>query len=220
MSGNLFVPSQPLVWNEKTVFENGIQFLNQKKEELSLYNDLWGATIGDNYYSSSSKTSAEKFKATAEKSRNEIEVLDKAVTQLLEVELAKNPLSEQAKQLSKIAIASHHGLNYFGSVIKDTYYPTQLNWGFRVVGLAGRTSNKLALSTTVLTGTALIISCINNYKLPSSYSIPWKVSMTAFITLNAIHYLNRSYRLNPAIELVETWRNIFEKAIAPEKAAA
>jgi len=222
MSGNLSVSSQPLVWSEKTVLENGIAFLNQKKEELNVYQNLWNASMGnkfyspldfskvDYFYSPLSKTAAEKFKVTAEKAIKEIEVFDKAVIQLLDAELAKNHLSEQAKQLSKIALASRHGLKYFTSAVEDTHYPINLNWWLRK---AAKTSNILVFPTATLTVAAGFVSDVTDYALPSYYSIPCKVSIAALMVFNTIYLLNLAYILTPSFE-VNDLKNVFEKAIA------
>lgn len=41
MSGILPISSQTMVWNESAMFEKGITFLVQKKQELKIYQDLW-----------------------------------------------------------------------------------------------------------------------------------------------------------------------------------
>jgi hypothetical protein len=203
------------VWNEKTVLTDAIPFLTQKKDELNQYHKLWEASVGTDYYSRLSTKAGEKFKATAEKSKKEIQALDNVVAQLLDAELAKNPLSEQAEQLLKISLASRHGLNYFASAVKDIYYPTNFNWVLREAASASR---KLAFCATVITGATNLAENITSYQLSSYSSTPWKVSMAACIAFSAISYLNHLYRVNICQEWTKSLKHVFEQAIAPEKA--
>lgn len=217
MSSNVSFAQVSMVWNEKTVLENAMPFLVQKKEELKLYQDLWEAAQGIDYYSSTSKLAAEKVKAVAEKSSKEVELLDEAVAKFLNAEIVKDPLSDQSKQFKKIALASRHGLNYFTSVLNDTYYPTAWHQAHRDGLLI---SNKLAFSVALLTGAVdLANHLLFDYELPSYTLTPLKVSVAACICFNAIRYLNRQYMYNPKVQQLNYMKAIFEKALSPEKAA-
>jgi hypothetical protein len=217
MSSTLSISPHPLVWDEKTVLESGMTFLTQKNEELKLFQDLWDATKGNDFYNSNSKLASEQVKKIAENSRNEVISLNKKVVQLLISESSKDPLSEQTQQLQKVALASQYGINYFTSVVNDTYYPTLLNWSILETA---RASNKLAFCATVLTGAAYLGKEIIDYTLPSYATIPIKASLAACIGFNAIRYLNLSYRYNSSIFKINNVKIFFELALHSENGKA
>jgi len=128
-------------------------------------------------------------------------------------ESSKDPSSEQTQKLQKIALASQHGLNYFASVVNDTYYPTLFNWSILE---ATRASNKLAFCAVVLTGAGYLSKELLQYTVPCYATIPVKVSLVACIGFNAIRYLNLCYRYNSSIVKTQSMKFFFEKAIASE----
>lgn len=206
--------SQPhLVWDEKAVLENGMAFLRQKNEELKLFQDLWDATKANDFYNNNSKLAFHKVKEIAEKSRSEVVSLNERVTQLLITEFSKDPSSEKTQQLKKVALASQYGINYFASVVNDTYCPTLLNWSILETA---RASNKLAFCATVLTGAAYLGKEIIGYALPSYATIPIKVSLAACVGLNAIRYLNFSYRYEASVLKIFNVQLAFELALNSE----
>ncbi|HEV8052313.1 MAG TPA: hypothetical protein VGP47_07455 [Parachlamydiaceae bacterium] len=218
MSANLTIsPITPVIWNESMILENGMKFLGQKKDELQIYEDLWNASMGSEYYGASSKSSAEKFKAVAEKSRNEIKDFDNAVTHLLLIEAAKDPSSEKTKQLAKITMVSHTALNYFKSVVNDAYYPTFLN---QVPNVAKLACDKIVPGLATLSLFAFAANAMTNHALDSYEPILFKVTLTACIAFKAISYLNGGYGIDQAKEQVKNMKNLFEKALSPEKAVA
>jgi hypothetical protein len=63
------------IWNEKTILENGMEFLSQKNKELKRYQKIWNASLSwsasleTSMYNIFSKTPVQRFKDNAEKSR-------------------------------------------------------------------------------------------------------------------------------------------------------
>jgi hypothetical protein len=160
--------------------------------------------------------------------------LNKAVAKLLDVELAKSPSSEQSIQLSKIALASRYGLNYFTSVIEDTNYPNYSDWILSQV----LTSNKLGLCAISLITAYIgvsILDCVTPsvayYLIASKYYSTYsqsiinqlslrkifQVSLMAFVLFHTIRDSKVDFKIK-LTQKQEDLKSIFENAIAPEKA--
>jgi hypothetical protein len=121
--------SQPSpTWNKTTIIENGIAYLNQKNEELKLYQDLWDASMKvDAPKDSLPEKAREKYKSIARELKREIKLLSKKVVSLLFIESDQDLSSQQTQKLLNIASVAQHGLNYFNSVIEATSEQTLSN---------------------------------------------------------------------------------------------
>lgn len=136
---NVSLTQFPTGWNEKTIVDNAIQFLVKKKEELKIYQNLWKIAISNDptWPSDDSLRAANKYKAVVETSKRELESLNRAITPILDVALNSDPYSKEVEQLTKIAIATQHGLNYFNTILDNTYFPTRLKEVGKVGMIAG-----------------------------------------------------------------------------------
>ena len=206
----------PVVWNQTTVLEKGMQFLDEKNEEVNLLRDLWYQSMGLDYYSSASRPAFEKMKAVAQKAKNEVETLEKLVTQLYEIESEKDPLSAESKQLLKITAAARHGFSYFNSIVEDPIVPNNFNWALRAAWIG---TNKLAASIAVLSAAMYLSDAILKQDLPSYVYLPVKATLAACINMNAMRFLNAQFRLNRADERIEQTKNLFKHALFQEKIA-
>ena len=208
------VSQSSVVWDKKTIVEDGINFLNNKNETLNKYRKLWHSSMGLDYYSSSSVIAADRLKTNAENSKREIEILNTAVTTVLDEELSKDASSAEAKELLKISLATTAGLNYFTHINKNIYSPASfLNWGLKEGRLI---SNKLMYSAFVFTTAAGIAQLFSSYKFFSNCLIGLEASFTFFVAAHAISHLNRSYRIEPAEEENANLKRIFEKALGSQ----
>lgn len=212
MSDTLPISANSIVWNENTVLEQGNAFLNQKNNELKIYQAFWDASLGTDYYNSSARTTARQFKAIAEESRKEIKALDDIVIELLNQEVTKNPQSEKTQQLLKIYTASHAALNYFTSVVNDTYFPTYFNQSIRDSFII---SGKAAFSAALLTGAAYLAKEVTSLELPDTAYIPVKLAVSACIAATAIRILNQALRIQLSDQRVTAVKELFEKALYP-----
>lgn len=208
---------QPVMWNESTILQNGINFLRRKKDVFNMYKDLWDVSIGTDFYSSSSKLACEKLKKSAEDSRKEIVSLNKAVAELLDNEIAKNQSSEQAKNLLGIAIASQAALNYFESVVNDKRYPTLLN---EFPEKARKMSNKIvSRSWAYVAGAVFATSLINLYPINGILLRTMGISSLIWGASNLVDSMNHELRLVPSKKRTEKMKTIFEETLGKNAVA-
>lgn len=227
------LPQSPITWDKQTVLNHGMQFLRQKNETMNVTDRLWTASMGQDYYSASSKVMAVKVKKVAEESKEAVQRLDNAVNVLLTNELARDPSSEQAKQLKRIALASQKGLNYFDSVANDTYFPTRWN---HLLSKSWFTCLNATIITSGLTAATYLADAI--LTVPSAIEIlsrpgkinpalisllsvpsyrPLQIAVVALIFSGTIRALNKYFRVEPSEKKVGTLKTIFQEAIAPQK---
>jgi hypothetical protein len=201
MTSNISLAQPAIVWNEKTVLENAVQFIGQKKEQLDLYNDLWKAARHSGWYSNNSMQAAKKVSVIAETSKKEIEILNEVVTKLLNVKF-KDSSSGQIKQLAKIATATQQGLNYFTLISNNSNY-TFTN---RVSRLGVNLACAFAGWATLLSGAAYMLDFT-----PHSYaSLTWKISLLSGITSFALECLGESID-----DKVKEMSSSLDKALLP-----
>jgi hypothetical protein len=217
MLETLPISANSIVWNEDAILTKSHSFLTKKNNELKIYQALWDYSIGIDFYNPVAKTTARQFKAVAEDSRQEIEALDNAVIECLNQETAKDPQSEKNHELLNIYSVSHAALNYFTSVVNDTYYPTYFNQSIKD---SFYLSVKAAYSTVVLTAAAYLAQELTRTQLPDIVYAPVKLSVAACVAATAFRILNQTLRVDQSVRRVEEVKALFEKALHPEKTAA
>lgn len=217
MLETLPISANSIVWDEDAILNKSHAFLTKKNNELKIYQALWDYSIGVDFYNPVAKTTARQFKAIAEDSRQEIEALDNAVIEFLNLETAKDPQSEKNQKLLNIYSVSHAALNYFTNVVENTYYPTYFNQSIKD---SFYLSVKAAYSTVVLTSAAYLGQELFRTQLPDIVYAPVKLSLAACIAATAFRILNQSLRVDHSLRRVEEVKTLFEKALNPEKAAA
>lgn len=203
-------PVQPIREPIATVLKKGTELLIQKKNEIRVYTTLWQAAAAQSgYYRTSEKNAFEKLKITAQNAEREIESLRGIVVPLLIDELGKNSSSGETKQLHGLALVSQVGLNYFGSVAEadplSCLNETILN--------ASSMSNKLAICSVVLTLAVHISNKITSHTPPSWVNVPMQASLIGCVVFNSINYLNKRYRVNPSMEMVNSQLECFEEGL-------
>jgi len=219
MSGHFPIGSSQtnMIWNQDAILEKGIDFLYQKKEGLKVFQDLREAAQKIDYYCNSSIVATEKVKEVAKQSIKEMETLKKVATEFLIVESAKDPSSEQTKRLSKIILITDLGLEYFTTVIKNTDTPNLVDQKLRDIWLA---SNKALPLATLLVGPVFLLkeSHVLSYQYNNHVNyvyLLWQIPAVACVASNVIRYLHRNYVSNPREQLINSVKNLFEKALSP-----
>jgi hypothetical protein len=214
MSEILPVTNNSIVWNENAILEQGKSFINQKNNELKIFQSFWNASLGNDFFNPSAKTTSRLFKAVAEASREEIKNLNDSVVTLLNHEIANNPESEKMQQLLKIYSVSDAAFNYFTSVVNDSYYPTYFNQSIRD-GFS--LSGQAALTAGVATGAAYLIQQLKLFTLSDTAYLPAQLTTAAFISSFAIWIINQALRVEKNNYKINELKTIFEKALNPEQ---
>lgn len=222
-------------WDEKMILEEGMLFLNQKKEKLQSYQSLWDTSISYN----EQEKARENFTNAARKLKREIKLLSKKTTSLLFIELEKNPSSQQMQKLLKVALAAYHGLNYFNSVIQATSESALSDKLMEVRQVKPYCRNPvLAKAASYANSIGLIclatVGCSIYHNSPFCTFISSIASITAYtglsyvrdIRINVVYGLcdtaknslawNRIFGNEPTAVKVGTTKNIFEKALSGE----
>lgn len=205
MSVAVNASSMPLEWTQNNVLEKGMDFLAERKAELELFQLIWKSD-------ETSLTSAQKFSQSAQKCKSEINALNKAATRFFELETAKNPLSAQSQLLAKINAASHRGLNYCNSVIRNTYYPTPLN---NVINHISSWISDLSLITGIFSAAVWVSNYITPLVIAPYALATLKVSLVTMIFTLTIEGLNSL--LSGDFKKINAAKIHFEKAL-PVKA--
>lgn len=115
----------PIVWDQNTILEKGLDFVKLKKREFDHLQCMWkGRSVSSvSNILVSDDEGEEKIKNTANILRTEIRELSKAC---IAFSRNNNLPKETTEKIEKVADAALAGLGYFDTVIEKTYTPAHL----------------------------------------------------------------------------------------------